>query len=372
MSCHICQADSDGGSLAATSEVRNAGGWNPVFSLTQVSLCYDHYAAFIALTDLVTTGARGVGEPILGIPMRDTTVALEVDHCDACQATLAEQAATVELVPEAQAYRRGSRTRREGAMRRLRVCRQCLAWWRSILEDSSAITGEGTRALEGPTGGWLRFGASDAVAHALRPRDLAILAATVETDDGRFRYSPGRPVVRPGEVLFLGAGKRDRATTIVSALEPAIRQRVALVAHVDQLHDASRALRAGASELLASPLSPQQVNGALLRINRANRYRRDPATGLPILGAPAADFGQACLSFVLSASGGMEVLENALLARRFLRGYDEVGCDGRGNLAIHVYADPAMQEALGGRLTRLLGRRTQVRTGAVAGIHAVA
>jgi hypothetical protein len=349
-----------------TSEVRSStGSWNAVSMLEEHGLCEADYTRVTGYADAM---ADPGGNPIaiLGMPMRGNRESLGRNHCDCCQAELPEHASTMELVPTKQAYRRGSRTHRDGALRRLRLCRQCLNWWRLTISDPSAMLGEGFREFEGASGGWINPGHGDAVCYALRTRDEAILATTMEIDGKRLRCVEYPGPLAPGEIAFVGTGKKDRAGTFVRSLDLAARSRVALVTQPDQLADAAAALQLGAREMLASPVSPQQLVGAFVRAGRPNANRRDADTGLVILGAPAPGLGLSCVAFSVRARNPMHVLELALSARRFLRGYDEVGSDGRGGLAIHVYCDLEFKPQITARLRLLMGKGTDVVPGADA------
>lgn len=357
--CAVCASSDRGGTLTFTAEVRTSvGTWGAVATIEDLLLCYDDYDRFTAYADAITGGDPG--SPMLGLPMRPTAVSLGAGHCDCCQAELHDHASTVELVPTAQVYRRGSRTHRDGALRRLRVCRVCLGWWRSTVIDPAAMLGHSRRATEGAAGGWLNPGHGDAVAYALRGRDLAILATTMEADETAFRRIVRPGELHPAETVFVAAGKRDRAASFVRALDPSLRHRVAIVAHSDQLEDAKAALQAGAGELLASPLSPQQVVGALVRTEHSKPARKDSATGLSILEKPRTVFGRSCLAYTIQSKQPAQLLEIALVARRFLRGYDELGSDGRGGLRVHAYAEPVYQRRIAERLGSLLGKDCSV------------
>lgn len=364
--CAVCASSGLGGTLTFTTEVRTSQGiWNAVSTNEDLRLCVEDYDRFTSYADAITGGEGRA--PVLGIPLRPTSVSLGSGHCDCCQAELPEQASTLELVPAVQVYRRGSRTHRDGALRRLRVCRLCLGWWRSILLDPSAVTGLGHRRDEGSPGGWLNPGHGDAAAHALRGRDLAILATTMEADGTAYRRLARGADMRPGEIVFAGAGKRDRAAAFVRSVDPAERHRVVVVAHSDQLADARLALQAGAGELLASPISPQQIVGAAVRMRRRRRPLKDAATGLPILTEPLTAFGPSCLSYTIHGRDATQVMEVALLARRFVRGYDEVGSDGHGGIRIFAYAEPTYRARIAARLEALLGKGLTVVPGTVSG-----
>lgn len=367
--CAICSSSAWGGTLAFTAEVRGAaGGWNPVSITDEFGLCAEDYDRLVEYADAITASEQGTA--VLGLPLRPTPFALGPDHCDCCQAELPDQASTMELVPAAQAYRRGSRTHRVGTLRWLRVCRLCLGWWQSAVRNPGGILGYSRSTAEGSSGGWLNPGHAGAAVHALRHRDTAMVAATMEADGASFRSIGRGAALTPSEVAFVAAGKRDRATAFVRAANPAERHRIAVVALSDQLEDAMAALKLGAGELLASPLSPQQIVGAAVRL-AGQRRMKDPATGLPILGAAAPEFGRSCISYTVEARDPaqwldpMLLMEFALVARRFLRGYDEVGSDGNGSLQLNVFADVMYRTRIAEVLGAALGRGAVLKAGPV-------
>lgn len=346
------------------------GTWSPVSVLEESSLCQSDYDRLVALSD--SMGRPVGGRPVLGVPMWGGDATLDENHCQGCQALLPDQATSVELLPEATSYRRGGRTHRIGRMRRLRVCRQCYQWWVNALHDPSCILGTSWRANEGAQGEWINPGHGDAVGYRLRERDAQIVRTTVEAAGRTFRVARFARMGAPAadEVVFVAAGSKDRATRFVDVLPLSARSRLVIVTQPDQLEDAGAALKLGASEILASPLSPQQVIGAFVRSGR-QFTGRDPQSGLPIIGQPVSAYGLGCIRFTVAVRQPSQLLELALLTRRFLRGYDEVGSNGQGGLTINIYCDTAYQSRVAERLSLWLGRGVDVvATGLVTAARA--
>lgn len=367
--CRVCEAETGGGTLTFTAEVRNGPDhWTGVSTVDHVRLCETDYDRFTRCADTITAGDSGAA--ILGLPLRGSKASLGPGHCDCCQCELTDQATTLEFVPLAQVYLGRSRSRRDGALRRLRLCNLCLSWWRTTIAHPLTLLGVGTRRLEGPPGGWLNLGHGDAATLGLLPRDVAIVATTMEADGADHRAVHRKFQPSPTEMLFVAAGKASRAATFVRGVEPSVRRRIAVVALMDHLADAAEALQAGASELLATPLSPQQVVGAFARVNAPVRPPKDTSTGLPILTGAAHAVGGSCLAFSVATKTTRQLLESALLARRALRGYDAVGTDGNGNLLMYVYAEAVNQERIRSRLKLVFGKGADVLSPPVASARA--
>lgn len=159
-------------------------------------------------------------------------------------------------------------------------------------------------------------------------------------------------------VFFVGAGRKDRAFSFVASLPENLRASVAVIGRPDCMEDAIDALKLGAGDLLASPLSPQQVVGAMERLSETGALReRTKATGLPIYRADDRTGGNL---LTVKLGTGDELSLAALTLRRFLRGYDRVGEDGTGNLAALVYCPPEDMPAVVGRIEVVMGERAKV------------
>jgi hypothetical protein len=162
-------------------------------------------------------------------------------------------------------------------------------------------------------------------------------------------------------VLFIAAGKLDRATTVVRAVPQRIRSHCVVVARLDHMADAVGALSLGAADLLVAPLSPQQVTGAFDRIGDPGRAAKDPATGLRILdGATQARFGYPGHAIRVRPSHPEDLLSTVLMLRRYLRGYDSVGVDGNGAAVAVVYCPADHVQAVMQRMPVFLGDRVKL------------
>ena len=342
--------------LTFTAEIRSGlTGWTAVSTIDQLRLCDRDYALFTRCADTAMGGDSGV--PILGLPLRGTSGSLAPNFCDSCQSELPEQAVSLEFVPLAQLLKGWSRTRREGALRRLRLCRLCLGWWRTSIAHPHHLTGTSVRKQEGPGGGWLSQSHGNAVTFALRPRDSSVVATTMAADQAQHRVAQSAIRLAAGELALVGAGKRGRAAAFVRALPLPMRRRVVVVAHLDQVADAREALLAGASELLASPLSPQQVVGAFVRGDAWPQPEKDPQSGLPIYSKAKVNRDATYLQFSVPSESPRQLLELALLARRSVRGYDVVGTDGKGEICLWLMAESANAQRITERLALVFGKQ---------------
>lgn len=119
-------------------------------------------------------------------------------------------------------------------------------------------------------------------------------------------------------------------------------------------------MRAGAADILASPLSPQQISGAFDRVYDAAMPRdRDTATGLRIFRrehfGPRYDLP--CFPVTLALRPKDDVPALILLLRRFLRGYDRLGIDQEGRLIALLYVAPENAATVVNRMSKVLGKR---------------
>ncbi len=350
--CVICAKATVAGSLSFNTEVR-AGSktWHHVSSLAEFLLCDEDYSR---VAGLASASVQGFNEQaiVLGMPLTDGTLTLGANHCDCCQVQLGESATGMELLPE---NARGSRTRRVGAIRRLRLCTACHGWWLSLLQDPSFMNGTGSREGEGNLGGWRSIPHGDAVFAHLGRRDEMILAMTMEADGRRARRIAPATRLQEHEFGFVRAGRADRATKFIVSLPVEVRGRFAVVTQADQIQDAEGALKRGAREVLSSPLSPQQIVGAGVRSFAAASPGRDPESGLLQLGSPLVVYGMPHSEIRVSPRNGTGPLEVVLLVRKFVRGWDEIGVDGAGNIVLRLYAEKADLAPILARLRFALG-----------------
>ena len=103
--------------------------------------------------------------------------------------------------------------------------------------------------------------------------------------------------------------------------------------------------------MLVSPLTPQQVAGAFDRLGDPSwDSERDPILGLPLVAGGEARHGFPCHRIAVTPVASDDPWEVALLLRRALRGYDRLGADADGGLAVLLYC---RDEHLGRTLARL-------------------
>jgi hypothetical protein len=361
--CAICNSSEEGGDFSVRKELRKAdGAWVSNATIATYRLCPAHFEWAHSLLWTSSTGYAGTG-PILGIPMREAGARSSAGGCDFCGSMLPPEAFGIDLVPNSQTFVRRLLFKHIGAIRQHRVCRQCEAWWTTTLADDSAARGTSYREGEGPPGSWFAACASDTHSIDLSPRDEALLATTVcAAGKQNTPTDPGNRAAASSGVLFLGTGRRNGASRVVSRLSPAQRRRTVLVCRPDGLDDAHQALKMGAADLLASPLSPQQVAAAIDRIGLPVRpTARDAATGLPVYGKPISLYGHGGSVIQVQPPRHEDVRLVALLLRRYIRGYDLVGSDGNGAIQAVVFCPPEHVDTVADRIHRIAGERSQAK-----------
>lgn len=367
--CKVCGSERVGGEVLFRREMARKGmAWLSLELLGSEALCLGCYGWMSTIMGAASGDDADAGA--LGMPVSSDSPVGPGGRCDYCAAELPRYCFAVDLVPDSRRFVRSSLLHHVGQIRQHRVCRQCYAWLRSVLEDSSAMRGASSRQGEGPTGGWLTTIAADAAALFLLRRDEAVLAQTVATMGRSLR----RPTVAEAQalggtdppVIFVAPNQFGRAAMIAGSLPALARARMVVVARPDSLGDAAEALRRGAGDLLASPLSPQQIAGAMERVLSGVGSERGEAAGLPIYRAPVARPGVACHSVLLRPAAGDDARAVALLARRFLRGYDRIGEDGKGALVALIYCNEPDLTGVLRRMRLLLGERCTLQRAAKA------
>ncbi|MGE3077360.1 MAG: hypothetical protein AB7N24_22205 [Dehalococcoidia bacterium] len=350
--CVICARAMIAGSLTFSSETRGDGeSWEHFATLAEFLLCDEDYAR---ISGLANASVQGFNEAsvVLGMPLIEGGLALGTNHCDCCQSRVGDSAISMEILPEGS---RARGTRRAGSMRRMRLCAACHGWWLSLIRDPSFMNGTASRVGEGHLGGWRSVPHGDAVFAHLGRRDEMILGMTMEADGRRARRIANATRLQDHEFGFVRAGRVDRATRFMLSLPGEVRGRFAVVAQADQLQDAAGALKHGAREILASPLSPQQIVGAGVRSFGLVSPGRDPRTGLMRLGPPLNLYGLSHSEVKVFPRNSIDPLEVVLLVRKFVRGWDEIGIDNGGNIVLRVYAERKDLAPILGRLRFAMG-----------------
>ena len=236
-----------------------------------------------------------------------------------------------------------------------RLCPGCLGWFRDVLDQESASRW-GNRRREGePRGGAPVDVNYRATAHGLAPKDHELVAETVTNLGYTFADGGEGDPARDEHVYFVAAGPGRYAAAFTDALPVTERVRVIVVASADHLADAGEALRLGAADLLAAPLSRQQITGAFDRL--ADPFAvsgRDETTGLSTYWMRPR-FGLTCHLVEVTPPAGERSLDVFLVLRRFLRGYDRIGIASDGSLPALVYCSDERLDGVVRRMRILLG-----------------
>ena len=245
-----------------------------------------------------------------------------------------------------------------------RLCAACLGWTLDLLDGESLARWARRPEGDGPGGAWPHQQIAGIAVRGLDARD-AVAAERAASVLSRpiFAGDEGENVNE--RVVWLVRATASRAATaFVAGLPEARRAQVAVVGGPGVEGDVAAALALGAGEVLSSPLSCQQVLGAVDRLAGGGAAGRDGATGLPVY-AVEARFGLSC--YGLRIESREPVLETAFALRRFLRGYDAVGGDGSGHALALVYCAPDELDAVLRRFGRLLGEGATVNVTGFAG-----
>jgi hypothetical protein len=347
--CHVCASSQTGAVLLLGSETRRDDGpWVFVRQDKSYALCRACHQTVAAVAQ---SASLGTDASILGLPSGHQ-VSKHPGYCDYCDGRLDDKSFGLDILGN-ERETSGRTSKHAGAVVRQRLCISCGRWW------ISTLVGASYRSLEGPMGGWLADGETDAVAAFLSSRDRATLRTTLEAM-GAAVLTLNALSERTDVPIFVRAGRPDRARTLVASLGRLARQTI-VVSTVDSTEDARQALLAGAVDLLPEPLTPNQVAGALDRIRSRWSQSRSAATGLLVLGddVPTSKYGLTATDFDF-VSEEKTLLVNYLGLRRIVRGFDYVGVrDGR--LAARIYASPDDVNGVRERLSDVLGLEATVR-----------
>lgn len=238
---------------------------------------------------------------------------------------------------------------------KLLVCAACGAWVGSLAGAGASARGRSFRVIDGRYGEWphpnLRSLSVDA--------DIGDFAARAAVEAACAKM--GVAIQRGGSVLIIEASNSGYARQRATEDETPRLAKVVLTTLATE-SDLRGALRAGASDWLTLPVTPQQVSGALTRAMRGQRITsRDEATLLPrVVTLPALPE-----AILFDPLPGTTPFQAAWLCRRFARGYDDLGAYGEA-IALFARAPstdlPLVRERLGG----LLRGRVRVRPGEAA------
>ncbi len=369
----MCGSATVGGDVMFRKEVLRGSSWASNQPLETYQLCAQ---CFPWASSIITMAARGEGNErgLLGMPIPQSVTPvtpLGAGSCGYCRRELKVEAVGMDVVPTRRDFVRRSLSRHAGSIQQQRLCSACYYWTRSVLEDSSAMRGASSRQAEGPSGNWLSTADFDASGAGLLRQDEFVLQQTVIASNRQYTHlHPSGGTVRsgPSEVLFVGSGPRGCATSILQAQSAASQARTVVVTTADSASDGFHALVLGAADLLVSPLSPQQIAGAFDRLKDPSAVlERDPATGLARYRIDRWRFGMPAHQISVSLFRGVTIVEGAIYARRYLRGYDRVGVDADANLLLQVYCPADHLELILHRLQSLAGAKGEFKIVATKG-----
>jgi hypothetical protein len=350
--CHLCAVSSATGQFLLGAETRRENGqWVFVKNLHDYSLCDACYWLVAGVAQRAASSMPGATELPLGVPRSESTVK-RAGYCDYCDGELGDESVGVELVTDRRQVV-GRVSRHVGTMLWQRICHGCARWWSAALRDAASITGRSHRSLEGAPGGWIGRQPADVLPVSLSKRDRETLETTLRSMGTRVLDS-GSLAESERPTFFVRAGRRDRARTFVAASRPRAR-RCVVVAALDSLEDARQALLEGAADLLAEPLTPNQIAGALDRLGTGWANARDSRTGIPLLGdgIPQTFYGLPATDLTFGAAAEPPLFMYLSL-RRMLRGFDFVGLHG-GAVTARVYASSENVPGIAERLRDILG-----------------
>ena len=241
-----------------------------------------------------------------------------------------------------------------------RVCANCLDWLRDVVDQESASRWANRRGADDPRGGMPVDVRYRVVSVGLSLEDEELLREIVAELGYRYVESAENLPTNSEVVRFVAASEDGLATAVANSLPITERVRTVVVSDAATLADAVEALRLGAADLLASPLSRQQISGQFDRL--ADPFAvssRDEKTGLPSYWRRSR-FGLSCWELDVTPAPGSGPLETFLVLRRFLRGYDRIGVRDDGTLPTMVYCSDDHIEGVVQRMRRLLGPATQI------------
>ena len=364
--CKLCGSSQVFGELAAHAEIKNSEkSWMHLRTVWQAPMCQAcfEWTAEIA-RDMVT--GEGSAAQMLTRPVGLKSGTRGPLTCDGCGAEHGERSWILEHVPFKRVRVSRARQRHDGALGRYRLCDQCRLWWRVTIEDSSAARMSSFRRGEGSVGEWLDAPARDAIAVSLDRRDASVLQTTVTT----MGYSFVDLTERLSEIE-LGSGLNvmfaDAAwlAPVLNRFPTESLREVIVIARTDTLPQACQAMANGVTDVLASPVSPQQIVGAIARMRTAPMFARHPECGLRIYPGPVPKFGMPAILLKMPGAES-DLPSNYLRLRRFLRGYDGIGVDEAGTLVANVLAPASRAQAIVDRLSLIIGDSLKIEVAGTA------
>ncbi|MCC6386920.1 MAG: hypothetical protein IT302_06015 [Dehalococcoidia bacterium] len=327
--CACCGSAEAAFVLALRGAAPAADGWQRALCLE--CLCWLEHTVGEVRAD----GDTG----LLASPSGGGRAMVFADQCQVCRVPTAAPLSIVADLPRA-------------PWAKLLVCTACAAWVGSLAGAGASARGRSFRVIDGRYGEWPHPNLRSLTVDA----DIGDFAARAAVETACTKM--GVAIERGGSVLIVEASNSGYARQRTTE-DGTRRQATVVLTTIATESDLRGALRAGASDWLTLPVTPQQVSGALTRALRGQRITsRDDATLLPrIVTLPALPE-----AILFEALPGTTPFQAAWLCRRFARGYDDLGAYA-DTIALFARAPstdlPLVRERLGG----LLRGRVRVRAG---------
>jgi hypothetical protein len=353
--CAICASADYRGDLRLRHVEHGPGGSIDIDDLENVCLCNSCFG-YLRSALRTATQRDGSLEHWPTLPLRHSSTPADGD-CEICCKALAPSWVMVELASGTRVFtapllRLGERPQKA------RTCESCLRWFRGVIDEESVGRWTSRRGVSVDRPGGRQQRALHCHGVGLLPRDEAALRDTLQDLGHSYRDTGSAQGENPDIVIIAADAFHEGATT---EFTPEILERTVVVASEGRAEAALEFMRAGARDLLVSPLSRQQVMGALDRLADPDAFAgRDAATGLPSY-RPEPRFGLPCHLLAVEPPDETDPLDIFLTLRRFLRGYDRVGLDGDSLVPLIVYCPDDDLARVLERIQGVLGDDVPVR-----------
>ena len=351
--CAVCASGDYRGDLALHQYTRESGSGAFDSGLERQRLCSACYGLIRSALNAGTKRVR-TDEQFPGMPARRAS-RLQADGCPVCWIPLDGDRFAAELLPGGSLFtapiiRIGDRPARYS------LCQGCLRWVRDVVDEESI--GRWSRRRTAMEDGPPPTTPVHCFAIGFPAAEQKILRDTLTSLGHSCAKSTFLTAdVGAGEALFLYADAR----TVAHTLSLGTLARTVVVTSIGNIEMALGLMRRGASDLLVSPLSRQQIIGALDRLSDPEAFAgRDAETGLPSY-RPEPRFGLPCHLVAIEAPEEVRGLDAFLVLRRFLRGYDRIGLDSGSLLPVSVFCPAEHLPRVMGRMQGVLGDGFELR-----------